>query len=322
MLKKMSLRKLMVTTLTLFILTIIYLMPDSIKNKSLNIKNDDIEYIYSNNFDIIYLLDTNDYVARTKITMNETKDINNKVKEIIEGLTIDGNKSNIIPNGFRSIIPPGTKILDMNIDNKILTINFSKELFEINEKYEEKMIEAIIYSLTSLEEVDKLIIKVEGKPLEKLPKSNKILPSILDKSYGINKVYNITNTRDIDSFTLYYVNTYNNNSYYVPVTKYINNNNQDKIKVIIEQLSSAPIYETNLMSFLDVSTKLLDYKFEEDSIKLNFNDAILSDITKNNILEEVIYTISLSINDNYNVKDVIFCVNNEEIYKSSLKNIE
>ena len=322
MLKKISIRKLMVTTLTLFILTLIYLIPDSATNKSLNIKNDDIEYIYSNNLDVIYLLDSNDYIARTKITMNESKDINNKINEIIEGLTIDGSKSNIIPNGFRSLIPAETKILDMNIEDKILTINFSKEILEVNEQYEEKMIEAIIYSLTSLDEIDKIIIKVEGKQLEKLPKTNKILPPILDKSYGINKVYNITNTKDIDSFTLYYVNTYNNNSYYVPVTKYINNDNQDKIKVIIEQLSSAPIYESNLMSFLDINTKLLDYQLEENSIKLNFNNAILSDVTNSNILEEVIYTISLSLNDNYNIKDVIFCVDNKEIYKSSLKNIE
>lgn len=322
MLKKMSIRKLMVATLTLFILVIIYLMPDSVSNKKLKIKNDDIEYIYSNNIDVIYLLDSNDYIARTKISSSEVKDTNAKVAEIIEGLTIDGNKSNIIPNGFRSIIPIGTRVLNLNIDNKILTINFSKELLDVKKEYEEKMIEAITYSLTSLEEIDKLVIQVEGKRLEKLPKNNIMLPSILDKSYGINKVYNITNTRDIDSFTVYYVKSYNNNSYYVPVTKYINNDKQDKIKVIIKELSTSPIYESNLMSFLDVSTKLLDYKLEDDTIRLNFNNAILSDVTNSNILEEVIYTISLSMNDNYNVKEVVFCVDDTEIYKSLLKNVE
>ena len=322
MLKKMSIRKLMVATLTLFILVIIYLMPDSVSNKKLKIKNDDIEYIYSNNIDVIYLLDSNDYIARTKISSSEVKDTNAKVAEIIEGLTIDGNKSNIIPNGFRSIIPIGTRVLNLNINNKILTINFSKELLDVKKEYEEKMIEAITYSLTSLEEIDKLVIQVEGKRLEKLPKNNIMLPSILDKSYGINKVYNITNTRDIDSFTVYYVKSYNNNIYYVPVTKYINNDKQDKIKVIIKELSTSPIYESNLMSFLDVSTKLLDYKLEDDTIRLNFNNAILSDVTNSNILEEVIYTISLSMNDNYNVKEVVFCVDDTEIYKSLLKNVE
>ena len=40
------------------------------------------------------------------------------------------------------------------------------------------------------------------------------------------------------------------------------------------------------------------------------------------ILEEVIYTISLSVKDNYDVNEVLFTVNDEEICKSTLKTIE
>ena len=92
-----------------------------------------------------------------------------RIKNIIETLVIDGKNSNNIPNGFRSIIPEGTEILSLDLKDKILTINFSKELLDIKEEYEEKMIESIIYSLTSIEGIDKVIIKVEGKTLEKLP---------------------------------------------------------------------------------------------------------------------------------------------------------
>ena len=322
MLKKMSMRKLMVATLTLFILMILYLMPDSLMEKKLDLTHDNVEYVYSNSLDVIYLLDSNDYVARTKINSINNSDVIAKAKDLIEGLIIGGSKSNIIPNGFRSIIPSGTTVLDISFESDTVTVNFSDELLDINEKYEEKMIEAIVYTLTSLDNVDKVIIKVNGEVLTKLPNSGKNLPSVLDKSFGINKVYDISSVHNIDSFTVYYVNSYNDNSYYVPVTKYINNDNQDKIKVIIEQLSSAPIYESNLMSFLDVSAKLLDYSLEQEVIKLNFNNAILSDVTNSNILEEVVYTISLSMNDNYGVEEVIFCVDNEEIYKSLLKDIE
>lgn len=322
MLKKMSMRKLMVATLTLFILMILYLMPDSLMEKKLDLTHDNVEYVYSNSLDVIYLLDSNDYVARTKINSINSNDVIAKAKDLIEGLIIGGSKSNIIPNGFRSIIPSGTTVLDISLESDTVTVNFSDELLDINEKYEEKMIEAIVYTLTSLDNVDKVIIKVNGEVLTKLPNSGKNLPSVLDKSFGINKVYDISSVHNIDSFTVYYVNSYNDNSYYVPVTKYINNDNQDKIKVIIEQLSSAPIYESNLMSFLDVSAKLLDYSLEQEVIKLNFNNAILSDVTNSNILEEVVYTISLSMNDNYGVEEVIFCVDNEEIYKSLLKDIE
>lgn len=321
MLKKMSIRKIMVSTLTLFILLIIYLMPDSIDEKEISLTNDNVEYIYSNTLETIYLLDSNDYVARTKIDSCKCEGVE-KAKDLINGLIIDGTKSNIIPNGFKSIIPTGTSVKDISLDNGILTIDFSKDLLEITKEYEEKMIEAIVYTLTSIDGIDKVIIKVEGEVLDKLPISGKTLPTYLDKDYGINKIYDLTSMKDINSYTLYYVNTYNDNSYYVPVTKYINNDSQDKIKVIIEELYSAPIYETTLMSFLNSNTKLLDYKLKDGKLTLNFSEDILSDVTTNNILEEVIYTISLTMNDNYGVEEVIFLVEDEEIYKSLIKDIE
>ena len=48
----------------------------------------------------------------------------------------------------------------------------------------------------------------------------------------------------------------------------------------------------------------------------------IDSIEEKNILEEVIYTISLSVCDNYEVKGVVFNVENEEIYKTVLKTIE
>ena len=49
---------------------------------------------------------------------------------------------------------------------------------------------------------------------------------------------------------------------------------------------------------------------------------IFDDIENSKILEEVIHVISLSIRDNYDVKDVVFVVNNEQIYKSVLKTLD
>ncbi len=316
MLKKMSIRKIIMATFTLMVLLILCLIDKNDKEIELDTSN--IEYIYSNMLDSIYLLDKNDYVALTSITTCDC-DILDKSKDLLNGLIIDGAKSAIIPNGFRSIIPTGTSILDVKLDNKVLTVNFSKELLDISSEYEEAMIESIVYTLTSIEGIDKVNIQVEGKELTKLPHSKKNIPTSLDKSYGINKVYDINNTKDIDSITLYYVNSYNDNKYYVPVTKYINNDSQDKIKVIIEQLSNSLTYESNLMSYLSDSAKLLDYEIDDKTIKLNFNNMILSDISSNNILEEVVYTIGYSINEVVDVDEVVFYVNNEKICNFLLK---
>lgn len=316
MLKKMSIRKIIMATFTLMVLLILCLIDKNDKEIELDTSN--IEYIYSNMLDSIYLLDKNDYVALTSITTCDC-DILDKSKDLLNGLIIDGAKSAIIPNGFRSIIPTGTSILDVKLDNKVLTVNFSKEILDISSEYEEAMIESIVYTLTSIEGIDKVNIQVEGKELTKLPHSKKNIPTSLDKSYGINKVYDINNTKDIDSITLYYVNSYNDNKYYVPVTKYINNDSQDKIKVIIEQLSNSLTYESNLMSYLSDSAKLLDYEIDDKTIKLNFNNMILSDISSNNILEEVVYTIGYSINEVVDVDEVVFYVNNEKICNFLLK---
>ena len=121
--------------------------------------------------------------------------------------------------------------------------------------------------------------------------------------------------KDYGNHLLDSLNKYNNNEYYVPVTKYVNSKITDPIKVIIKELSSSPIYETNLMSYLNSEAKLISYDLSEDTLKLNFNSLLLSDVDKKSILEEVIYTISLSMDNIYNdLKEVSFWVDDEEIY--------
>lgn len=312
MLKRMSIKKIMVSSCAILLLLIIYLIPGN--KREINLKQDKIEYSYNNVVSTIYLVDRNNYVARTSIPSCKCEGVD-KAKDLVEGLIIDGNKSSIIPNGFRSIIPPSVRILNLSLDNSVLTIDFSKDILDVSEREEKKMLEAIIYTLTSIEGIDKIIIKVEGEVLNNLPNSGESLPSVLDKSYGINKTYDLVNTSDIDSYTLYYVNKYNNNEYYVPVTKYVNSKITDPIKVIIKELSSSPIYETNLMSYLNSEAKLISYDLSEDTLKLNFNSLLLSDVDKKSILEEVIYTISLSMDNIYNdLKEVSFWVDDEEIY--------
>lgn len=320
MLKKMSIKKIIVSSTAIILLLVLYLIPDN--KKEVNLKNNSIEYTYNNVISTIYLIDSNDYVARTTIPTCkcEKEDL---AKDLVEGLIIGGQKNNIIPNGFRSIIPPDVSIKNIELKDKILTIDFSKELLEVNKKDEEKMIEAIIYTLTSIDGIDKVIIKVEGEVLSKLPNSKINLPTVLDKSYGINKNYDLTNLNNIISYTTYYTSTYNDTKYYVPVTKYINSKDNDIVKIIIKELSSSPIYETNLMSYLNTNATLNNYELLGNNLKLNFNESLLNDIDEKNILEEVIYTISLSMDNIYNdLESVSFLVNNEEIYTINITDIK
>lgn len=321
MLKRMSIRKISIASLSLLVLLLIYLIPDNGIENKLDIPTK-LEY-NEGIIGVIYLIDSDDYVARTTISTCDCNSIE-KAKDLVEGLTIDGEKSNIIPNGFRSIIPSGTTILNIELKDKILTINFSKELLEVPEKYSEKMLESIIYTLTSIDGIDKVNIKVEGEDLKNIPNTKKVITTSLDKSFGINKVYDLTSTNNIDKYTVYYVNNYNNNYYYVPVTKYINNsNNEDKVKVIIDELSNSPTGNLNsLTSYLDVSTILNNYELKDNTIKLNFNNMILSNTSNDKILEEVINTVGLSMESLYGVKEVSFYVDDEKIQDLNINDIK
>lgn len=320
MLKRMSIKKIMVSTCAIIVLLIIYILPDN--SREIKLKNNKIEYISNDIVGTIYLVDSNNYVARTSIPTCKCEGVD-IAKDLLEGLIIDGNKSDIIPNGFRSILPSGTSILNLELKDKTLTINFSKELLEVSPNEERKMIESIVYTLTSIKGIDKIKIQVDSSPLTKLPNSKEQLPEGLDKNYGINKTYDLVTTNNIISYTTYYVNKYNNNEYYVPVTKYINNKDNDIIKIIIKELSSSPIYETNLMSYLNAGAVLEDYELLDNNLKLNFNELLLNDINKKNLLEEVIYTISLSMDNYYNnLETVSFYINNEEVYTVNINDIK
>lgn len=319
MLKKKMIRKIIIATGALFALFLIYLIPNENVN-DLESKQE-LEYI---NLDVktnpIFLLNSNNYLGRCEIVINSNNPTN-QIKELLQVLISGGEGENRIPNGFKSILPSDTKILSIDFNDGIVKINFSKELLDIDESLEEKMIEAIVYTVTTIDEVKSVIIYVDGDILTKLPKTEINLPTTLDRSFGINKTNDLTSTKDFNQVTIYYVNKYNDNTYYVPVTKYLNDK-RDKISIVIDELTSLKTYTGNLMSYLNSNTKLLKVQEEADFLQLTFNSYIFDDVNNKDILEEVIYTICLSINDNYDVKEVIFDYENEEIYKTVLKSIE
>lgn len=321
MLKRVSIRKILISLSALFTLFLIYFIPTT-NDEALNV-NYELEYIDQTlEKSTIFLLDSYNMLGRSEVVVSTSeREIENRAKELLNVLIQGGSSEDKLPNGFRAILPSETKILSLKYENGLIKVNFSSEILDIDESMEEKMIEAIVYTLTSIDGVEQIIIYVDGDILSKLPKTKINLPSTLDRSFGINKEYDITSSKDINMVTVYYINKYNDNYYYVPVSKFVNDD-REKITIIIDSLSSSPIYNNNLMSFLNYNTKLLSTTQDLDTMSLEFNSYIFSDYDNKKILEEVIYTISLSVEDNYDVNELIFTVNNEEIYKSVFKTLE
>lgn len=304
MLKNNALRRIIIATLALLIFFIIYLFPSSLDDSINN-----ISYIDSVKSPI-YLVDKNNYVSRINI-LKKGENVLDNIKNVINSLTIDSANSIYLPNGFNAVIPKNTKLKDITLSNKVLKLNFSQEFLNIEADKQVQMLEALIFSLLEFDEVDSILIFIEEEQLTKL-KNGMLLPNLLDKNFGINKNYDISSLKNISKTTTYYTASFDDLIYYVPVTN-LTNDNSDKVQIIIKNLKSSPIYQTNLTSYLASSVNLQNYEILENTINLNFDNNLIANVNNSSILEEVKYSIYLSLRDTYNIKSVIFEVPNQPI---------
>ena len=320
MLKKMYSRKILASTAVLFALLLVYLVPKE-NNYSLKDIPQKLTYVDKDvTTSVVYLWDSNHLLARTEVPTTNTEKVA-LAKEVLQILIKDGEENDKIPSGFQAVLPSETKLLSVGFENDVLKLNLSKEVLDVTEEEEESIVSAIVYTLTSIDGIENIILYIDGDILTKLPQSKTNLPSTLNRNIGINKEYDLKSFNDVTSVTIYYIGSYDDEYYYVPVTKYLNSD-KDKIKIIIDELASGPTHSSNLMSFLNSNTKLLATEQEVDTMFLTFNEYIFSDMDERNILEEVLYTIKLSIAENYDIEEVVFEVGNQEIYKSVLKSLE
>ena len=306
MLRTKALRKIFLTTLTLFVLLTVFTITNS-KTENVLKTNLEIEDIAGFKTDVIYLLNDKGLLVKTKILLEGNTD-EEKINKLLLNLT-EGS-SNSFPEGLKKLIPKGTVVNNVMVGNNLVTVDFSRELLKVSSDMEKPMVTAIVYSIMELGNYEGVSILVDGKVLDKYPNSLEEIPSVINKSIGINKNFSITSYNNINKVVIYYLENIDNNLYYVPVTKYVNDE-RDKIKIIVEELASSYIYESNLMSFLNSNVRLLDYKEDNDIMYLNFNDYLFDGNDK--ILEEVLYSLAYSVFDNYNVSMVSFMVNGQKI---------
>lgn len=307
MLRRKALRKILITTMSLFIIMSVYLIPLTEKTVNTNLE---FEYVTNLANSSIYLLDSNNYLVKSKILLDNSL-VEDNIKSIINNLTINNNSK--FPNDLKAIIPKGTELNSVVIEDDVVNLDFSLEFLNIEEELSVKLIEAIVYSVTEISDINKVIITVEDNLLESYPNSNKEITMPLTRDIGINNLYVYNTLDNITKVVIYYGEDIDNNIYYVPVTKYINNNdNKDKINIIVEELTTSYIYEDNLRSILNEEVQLIDKEFvDEDLLILDFNSALFD--KDSTIKEEVLYILSYSVFANYDVNTISYRVDNTNV---------
>ena len=306
MLKSRAIRKIFITTLSLFIFLVVYSLP-TLDNSYVLKTNLEIESTTGLATDNIYLLNDDGYLVKSRVLL-EGPTLEDRIAEVLDQLTV--RDENHFPKGLFPYIPKGTKVLNILHGEGKVTVDFSHEFLNMDVYTEKQIISGVVFSILDLGDVEEVIILVEGEVLREYPNTKEDLSSPLTKNIGINQEYNLTSRDDISKVVIYYLSRINDEMYYVPVTKYLNDS-RDNIKIIIDELSTSYIYEPNLMSFLHSQVELLDYYEQENVLFLNFNKFLFDSDDK--VLEEVLYSISYSVFDNYDVSMVMFEVNDQYV---------
>lgn len=280
--KKITLNKIYFITILCFLILGLATIPTLKKDNTLrtNLEIEDIAGIKTNK---IYLLNKNNYLTKVDIFLD-----NGTKKETIERIFNYLKENNLnMDSSFKGYIPENSEILEMRLDEKTIYLNLSKEIKNNNTDI---IIQGLVHSILEIDGIDYVSIEVENEYLEGYSKS-------LDKSLPINTEYDFTNRNNINKVVIYYNDKIEGEDYYIPVTKYINDN-REKIEIIIDELKSN--IPANLISYISDKAELLDYNDENNILVLNFNK-YLEDDKK----ETTYQTIAYSVFDNYDIGSVM-----------------
>lgn len=303
MLKRKAINRIFITTIIFFLVFTLYsLLEIETKVEERN-KNEE-------KLSTIYTLNKDDYISKTSVYVSKFISLEDRIKEKLEIMIEENNKNALLPSYFKPILPKNTKIEKVIVEQELVKLYFSKEFLNVTEEQSEKMIEAIIYTITE-ENVLGIEIYVDNTMLKYVPNTKKKLPAILTKEFGINKTYEISSTDDIVKVMMSYYAENNGEYYEIPVTKYMNDK-REKIEIIVDELKDSK--NINLITYIE-NIKLVDYELGEEEIKININKRMTNEEKK---------VLTSSIFNNYDVEKIELSIKNEnkveKIMKKSEKN--
>jgi germination protein M len=258
----------------------------------------------------LYLIDKNGFVVPYAVNLPETKSV---AKQALEYLVEGGPISNILPNGFRAVLPPDTQVLGVDIKDGVAIADFSKEFNTYKKEDEARILQAITWTLTQFDSVKTVKIWVNGHEQKEMPVNGTPIQDGVSREIGINHdssdVVDITNTHPL---TVYYMADSDGQQYYVPVTKRVSNTETDPIVSAVEELAKGPNLSTGLLSGFQNEVELLSApKYEDGKVTLDFNEAIYGSFDEEQkiISSQALQSLVLTLTEQKGIESVAVTVN-------------
>ncbi|WP_409270845.1 GerMN domain-containing protein [Neobacillus sp. SCS-31] len=255
----------------------------------------------------LYLIDKNGYVVSQTLNLPKTTAV---ATQAVKYLVENGPVSEMLPNGFRAVLPADTEVsVDISKDG-VATVDLSKEFKNYQPEDEGKILQALTWTLTQFDSVKKVKLKMNGHELTEMPVNGTPIIDTLSRESGINidtsGVSDLMNTRPV---TVYYIGGEEGSYYYVPVTRRVSNNVANSIEAAVMELAKGPS-SSNLNSLFMTDVKLVEKpKVENGKVTLNFNDAVYGGFDTKIISQHLLDALVLSLTEQEGIKEVAIQVN-------------
>lgn len=222
-------------------------------------------------------------------------------------------------SGFTYTLNKNVKVNAIEIDEKVASIDFSSEFNDYPVTKERKILESLVWTLSQFDEIDGLIIKVNGLALERMPQNNTPLPSLLTKDIGINHYLSDSDPYNTSSITIFYETEINDLTYLVPVTRRIEEK-VNQMSSLLETLYMDIDFYTGLKTVSILSSlEINNFIYDPDKIVLDLSDkSLLEELC---VYEEIYELLMLTFNE-LNGYDLVMSltVDNEPVLVDGYQN--
>lgn len=248
----------------------------------------------------LYFKDAQGYVAPVGLRIPAKEGI---ARYSLEFLVDGGPSDGLLPEGFSALIPKGTTIKGMDIRDGLAIVDFSEHFTQYNAQDERKILEAIAWTLTGYNTIDRVQLWVEGKPLKEMPVDQMPLDEPLTRGMGINlERAEGVNPALASPVTLYFQNQNSENyTYYVPVTRLIPYTD-DLTLAAVNELVKGPAEHSQLSEVISSTTEILDVHLTNDVVTVNFGNNLIG--LDNKIAAEALQAVVLSLTEQTGVPKV------------------
>lgn len=256
---------------------------------------------------VVYL-DSDRLLIPVTYPVNQTASIEDDVKQVFLLLKDPGE----LKGSLQSVIPEDVTLLDVELDQGVLRLNFSSQIDQLKAQDELRFLEATSYVFCQLDGVDSICFARDGELLEKLPNGQITLSEPINSSLGIN---NFETTSDALHHTLpmtvFLSKTIGKEEFYVPVTKRVASEAtlDERLNDILGEVSvSSTLQQASPLKSLEV---LEGSTLEDGHLSVNLNAMILLDETT--IDQEVYDLLLLSLSTMQGVDEISIQVQGQPI---------